>query len=236
MITLMNCILKNAGGRYSRLQDNEGQIDISVFHRDSFSEKNLKVIWRVAMSETGTAWLSRKSSLQQALEDDDPNGAEEVNFTVTHYSKYLHDSGRTSFMICLGEKPEYFGFLRARAEFLHAEEIVKDNWGLQTRYEGDWTLYSLTKPPKTRFAIIACNTKLTTEEIFIIIQGYLTSMKDPCSNEVMIERVNAAISRMAKVNWEDEKVNLPEAQSIHDGSALLEIVVANDRNYFLAEN
>ena len=237
MVVLSNCILRNVDGFYSRLQDDARKIDIAVFHVKRLTDEDLKVISWAIEEDVKSTELMHKATLQSLLTSGHEERIADPDYIVVHYSRYNHETGRISFAISLGKEPEYFSFSRARTEFPNVELTVYGEWGCQYRKVNDWNIYTLTNLSKSKFVMISSETELFSDEIYMVVRGYLgDAEKISDCNEISVETINANIAKLADVAWTHDEVNLPTVTAMHDGSALLEIVVLNNRNYFLAEN
>lgn len=229
MIVLANCILKNVGGHYSRLQSDDKKLIVSVYHMRNLNEDDLGRIMEVVTSDLHRDIITSRGEVHHKL------GLPE-NEEVSHYSKYIHADERTSFTMVIGARPSHFSLSPARADFPNARYAVTISWRCGTREVDGWYVYSLPGLSKRKIVILACEGELLIDEIYMVVQSYLNvdlTLGD--GRELTTDAVNKAIKRKAAVAWHYEKVNLPEVISIHNGSALLEIVVKNKRNYFPAE-
>ncbi len=260
MIVLPNCILKNVQGYFSRIQDEDGKNDISIYHTKDLSDKEIEAISRIVFGDSEKPELTRKIAVHQALvkashsrsKDRDPIASD---YVVMYYSRYMHDSGQMSFVLTIGDNPEYFNLPRGRAEFPNMEYMVYGAWKCSSKEVDGWYIYTLAGLCKTRFIILACKTELLPDEIYMVIEGYLQSVaskrsdgdanttdvsidganiNDATASDVTANDVNAAIAEIAQVSVRDDMINLPRVESVNNGSALLEIIASNNRNFILA--
>lgn len=232
--TLTNCLLKNTGGYYSRIQDEDNKVNVSIYHTRELSNQELGVIAKSAIADLDKERLVPRKVIQNRLVSVCSKRYVGSEQSVTHYSKYRHASGQVSFTLALGEEPEYFCCARARAEFPEAPSIVDNEWKRGFRKALDWNINTLVDNSHYKFTMVACKSDLAPDELFMIVKGFQNSTESN-RDSVTVSELNQEIAKIAKVGWKDEKVNLPKAISIHNGKVLSEIIVTYSRNYFLAE-
>lgn len=237
MIVLENCILKNVSGFYTRLQDEDKKLEAAVYSKQRLTDGDVKCITMTIEEDYfAGSGITRKSTIHDLLTAGDATRKADSDFNVLHYSRYIHSNGKTSFTLAIGGSPEYFSFLQARTEFPNAEFIVYGEWGCNTRRVNGWQNYTLTGLSKMKFVMISSQKELTSDELYMVTQAYLGEYpKLDADGAMTVDKMNANIRKLADVKWTHEEVHLPVVQSVCDGSALLEIVVSNDRNYLLAE-
>lgn len=236
MITLLNCVLKNTNGYYSSLQDEEMRFYVSIYHLQLLSTDLAEVIFGTVTNDFKRKTLTYKSKLFHYLEAKGGKEAANRNFSVKHYSVFLHESKKVSAIICLGEDLSYYGLRQLRAEFPEAYFAVYKQWECAERRNGEWYLYNLIKLYRHRFTVVMCKNALPMGELYMIISAYKRLKSEKDDERVTAEKLNLAITEMAKVEATSWEIRLPWIESIQDGSALLEMVVSYNQNYFLAED
>ena len=237
MIVLENCILRNALGYYTRIQDDDKKLDAAIYSMQKLTDADIKCITMTIKDDCrASGQITRKTTIHDFLTSNDSRRITDKDYDVIHYSKYVHNTGQTSFILSIGETPEHFCFFRARTEFPNAEFVVYGDWGCRHNIVNGWHVYTLTGLSKSKFVMISSETELLSDEIYMVMQAYLGEYpKMDTKGEMTVERMNSNIEKLANVQWSHNEVHLPAVQSLCDGSALLEITVLNDRNYSLAE-
>lgn len=232
MIILSNSILRNIDGYFSTLQDGDAGIKISVFHIAKLGDDQIEAIGRIVLEDQKSGKLTKRSIMEAIIAGD--NAPKELK--ITYYFEYVDEFRIASFVLFIGEEPEYFHFERMRSEFPDAEMSVYGLWGCRTHWANGWRIYYLPHLFKERFTSVACKTELFPDELYLVLRGYIAAVEAKDGEELTVNDVSEGIRKVSGVSWHNRRINLPEVLSMHEGSVLLELAVHNNRNFYLAES